>query len=165
MVICSSVLDTRPCEIILITSMFSILHINLFIFYQKLACYRHSSGVSIHRYYIPVYLCIIGLFIVYSYIFITIRRQVSWNYTASLYFKSWLSLTYRLNNSVSLCVTFKTCHRNGSLSYCNSQDLSFYSLLPLQRSRGHGVNPFSYMCIGDGHNTEPQSVDHPNGLP
>ncbi|XP_020611057.1 cyclic AMP receptor-like protein A [Orbicella faveolata] len=27
-------------------------------------------------YYIPVYLCIIGLFIVYSYIFITIRRQI-----------------------------------------------------------------------------------------
>ncbi|XP_027044480.1 cyclic AMP receptor-like protein A [Pocillopora damicornis] len=27
-------------------------------------------------YYIPVYLCIIGLFVVYSYIFITIRRQI-----------------------------------------------------------------------------------------
>ena len=33
--------------------------------------------VLIHSYYIPVYLCIIGLFVVYSYIFITIKRQVS----------------------------------------------------------------------------------------
>ena len=33
--------------------------------------------VLIHRYYIPVYLCIIGLFVVYSYIFITIKRQAS----------------------------------------------------------------------------------------
>ena len=33
--------------------------------------------VFIHSYYIPVYLCIIGLFVVYSYIFITIKRQVS----------------------------------------------------------------------------------------
>ncbi|XP_073256592.1 cyclic AMP receptor-like protein A isoform X2 [Porites lutea] len=35
-------------------------------------------------YYIPVYLCIIGLFVVYSYIFITIKRQVqSWGGTYS----------------------------------------------------------------------------------
>lgn len=33
--------------------------------------------VLIHSYYIPVYLCIMGLFVVYSYIFITIKRQVS----------------------------------------------------------------------------------------
>ena len=33
--------------------------------------------VFIRSYYIPVYLCIIGLFVVYSYIFITIKRQVS----------------------------------------------------------------------------------------
>ena len=30
-----------------------------------------------YSYYIPVYVCIVGLFVVYSYIFITIRRQVS----------------------------------------------------------------------------------------
>lgn len=57
----------------------------------------------IRSYYIPVYLCIIGLFIVYSYIFITIRRQVSWYQKVTLHFKAWLSLTYRFNNSVSFC--------------------------------------------------------------
>ena len=67
--------------------------------------------VLIHSYYIPVYLCIIGLFVVYSYIFITIKRQV--NNTAAV-----LTIILRLEMISDLgvvCSSFQGHKRFSSL--------------------------------------------------
>ncbi len=48
-----------------------------------------QSSISLflsNRYYIPLFICIIGLFITYIYIFVTHRRKVSVTYDIFMYF-------------------------------------------------------------------------------
>ena len=67
--------------------------------------------VLIRSYYIPVYLCIIGLFVVYSYIFITIKRQVS-NTAAVL---TILRLEMMISDLSVVCSSFQRHKRFSSL--------------------------------------------------
>ena len=124
--------------------MFSILHTCWLIWNTSVLL--HSSCVSINRYYIPVYLCIIGLFIVYSYIFITIRRQVSWYHIARISNPGlvWLADLIILFHCVWLPNPFfKIAHK----SITTSTIFCFHPSFPPQRSKGQGSNPFPYMSI------------------